>query len=272
MSGTPTPIASPSSPPEASFASPYDALAPYYDLIAGRHADDIPLYRAYARRVDAPVLDLGVGTGRVAVPLAQAGARVVGVDSSAAMLARARERAERAGVTLDLVHADLCRYTFPERFGLILCAADSFLHLSTPARQREALRRAREHLAPEGRLILDLPAPASGGWSDWEPGVRPLELLWSGPAPAGGQLQHIATYTADAAAQVRRMTHIVDVTGADGVVRRTMAGFDLRFVFPGELALLIEVTGLRLDALYGGYDLEPFDAASERMIAVAARL
>jgi SAM-dependent methyltransferase len=250
--------------------APYDALAPFYDLIAPGEDADVALYEAFARRLGGPVLELGVGTGRVAVALARAGLRVTGVDASEAMLARARDRAAAAGVTLTLVRAGLCDYRFDERFGLVFCAADTFLHLCEPAEQVAALRCAGAHLAPGGRVVLDLPSPTAEGWGDWEPGVRPLVLAWSGLGPTGGLLQHFVTFTADAARQRRRMTHILDETDATGRVRRTCVSFDLRFIFPGELPLLAAAAGLRLEALYGGHDLEPFVAGCARMIAVIA--
>jgi SAM-dependent methyltransferase len=249
---------------------PYDVLAPYYDLISAGDGTDVPLYAGLARRSAAPVLELGVGTGRVAVALAREGLTVYGVDASEAMLARARAKAAAAGVTLRLERADLCAYRFVERFGLIVCAADSFLHLCTAERQIAALRLAGSHLAPGGALVLDLPAFA-GGWWEWEPGVRPLELVWSGTGPNGRPVQYFTTFTADPADQRRHVTHIVDEIGANGLVRRVTADFDLRFIFPAELPLLVAAAGLHLDAVYGGYDLEPFDTDAQRMIAVITR-
>jgi SAM-dependent methyltransferase len=223
-----------------------------------------------ARRLDAPVLELAAGTGRVAVPLAARGLRVFGVDSSAAMLAAARAKAAAAGVVVELEQADLCDYRFAERFGLICCLADSFLHLLTQERQIAALRLARAHLAPDGLIVLDLPSLTTGHWGEWEPGVRPLELVRAGPGPEGRFVQHLQTFTADPAAQRRTVTHIFDETGDDGRVRRTTVSYDLRFVFPAELPLLASAAGLTLNAVYGGYDLEPFESGCERMIAVFA--
>ncbi len=247
---------------------PYDVIAPYYDLIVGDFDADVQLYAEFGRRVDAPVLELAVGSGRVATALAARGLAVHGVDASAEMLARAR--AKPGGESLHLVRADLCDYRFTERFGLICCAIDSFLHLTEPARQLAALRLAGEHLAPSGRLILDLPTVSAGRWGDWEPGIRPLELVWSGAGPAGTTVQHFTSFTADPATQIRRVTHIFDEVAADGAIRRYTTSYELRFIFPGELPLLVQAAGLRLDALYGGYDLEPFESGRERMIAVIA--
>ena len=249
----------------------YDRIAPYYDLVTGAFDADIALYTSYARRLNAPVLELGAGTGRLMVPLARQGLVVFGIDASAAMLERARARAADAAVTLHLTRGDFCRYRFDERFSLIYCAVDSFLHLAEPERQLSALRRAGEHLADDGRLLLDLPALGGGHWHEWEPGVRPLELLWSGEGPNGRPLQYFVTFTADPASQRRHVIHIFDELDDDGTVRRTIAEYDLRFIFPGELPLLVQAAGLWLYDVYGGYDLEPFTSGCERMIAVIGR-
>lgn len=251
----------------AAVDDPYAALAPYYDLIAPAETADIALYAAFARRVEAPVLELGVGTGRVAVALARMGFRVIGVDVSPSMLAVARARAQAAGVHVELHQADADSYRFTERFGLIFSAADSFLHLNDTEHHLRALRLAGEHLAADGRLVLDLPAPG-GGWGDWQAGVRPLELVWSGPAPEGGWLQHLVSWRVDAAAQVRTVTHILDHLGPDGTVRRRQVTHRLRFIFPAELVLLVAAAGLHLIERYGDYELGPFQDGCERMIAV----
>lgn len=250
---------------------PYDRIARYYDWAIGDFADDIVLYLEMARRLPAPVLELAVGTGRVAVPLATAGLHVTGVDSSAAMLDLARAKAAQAGVSLRLEQADLCHYAFTERFGLIYCASDSFLHLLTQDRQLAALRLAHKHLATGGRIVLDLPSLTTGQWSAWEPGVRPLELVRTAPGPRGTMLQHFQTFSADPATQRRSVTHIFDEVTRSGSVRRTVASYELRFIFPAELPLLAAAAGLTLEAVYGGYDLQPFSSSAERMIAVLTR-
>jgi SAM-dependent methyltransferase len=248
----------------------YELLAPFYDLITDHSDEDVELFAGFARRVDAPVLELGAGTGRVAIALAGRGLCVYGLDRSAAMLEIARRKALAAGVAVRFVQSDLTDFHLDERFGLIFCAADGFLHLTETAQQIAALRRAGEHLAPGGRLILDLPAMEGANWLDWEPGARPLELVWSGEGPHGHLVQHMVTFTCEPSTQTRRMTHILDEIDGEGRVRRTVAAFDLRFVFPAELRLLVAAAGLRIADVYGGYDLEPFGPGSARLIAALA--
>ncbi len=256
--------------PGAPAADPYDAIAPYYDRTLAGFEADLPLYEAFARRLDAPVLELGAGTGRVAIALAQAGHEVVGLDRSAGMLRLARAALARRHVErVRLLLGEMTQPPLRGQFGLIVCARDSFLHLPDTEQQLAALCAARALLHPQGRLVLDLPGPA-GDWGDWAPGARPLVLDWSEAGPQG-RVSRFTTFRADAALQTRVVTDIFERIAPDGSVRRTVVEYTLRFVFPAELRLLIGVAGLRLDGLYGCYELEPFAAESERMIAVAAR-
>lgn len=248
--------------------SPYDQLARFYDLVTGADGVDLEMYDAFARRLALPVLEMGVGTGRVALALARNGYAVWGIDQSAGMLAIARQRAAAEALTVQLLEADAGTVRLEQQFGLVFWAADGFLHLNDTAEQLQALQTAAQHLAPDGRLVLDLPAPV-GTWADWEAGVRPLELIWHGIGPSGRPLQYFASTTVDASLQTRHVTHLFDELDETGRVQRTAVSFDLRFVFPAEARLLVQTAGLILDDLYGGYDLEPFTGGSERMIMVA---
>ncbi|HZQ34943.1 MAG TPA: class I SAM-dependent methyltransferase [Dehalococcoidia bacterium] len=251
-------------------SEPYDAIAPFYDRTFAGFDADLPLYVAFARRLDAPVLELGAGTGRVAIALAQAGHTVIGLDRSAGMLHLARAALARRRIDrVWLLRGEMARPPLRGAFGLICCARDSFLHLADSESQLAALCAAREMLHPEGRIVLDLPGPA-GDWGDWAPGARPVVLDWSEAGPQG-RLSRFTTFRADAAAQKRTITDIFERIAQDGTVRRTVVEYTLRFIFPAELHLLLGGAGLRLAGLYGGYELEPFAAESERMIAVAAR-
>ena len=249
-----------------SVQDPYAAIARFYDRAVGEGGDDVALCEALAGRYGDPVLEIGAGTGRIAVPLALAGHSVVALDPSPAMLAIGRERAAAAGARVCWHEGRIETLELPQRFGLILCAADSFLHLGSREAQEAALRVARRLLRAGGCFALDLPTLAS--WSDWQPGVRPLELLWSERAD-GVTTSHYSSFQADPARQVRRMTHIFEESGADGSVRRWISSFDLRFVGRFELELLLERAGLQLHSLYGDYALGPLHAESERMIALA---
>jgi SAM-dependent methyltransferase len=195
---------------------------------------------------------------------------VIAVEPSTAMQAVGVARAEAAGVALRWVPAPFECATDLPACGFVICALDSFLHFNTAELQRAALTRARDCLMPEGVLALDLPSLAA--WSDWQPGVRPLELLWSERDPATGvTASHFTTYRMDPASQSRHVMHVFEECAADGSVRRWHAGYDLRFVGRFELELLLGAARFRLSGVHGDYELGPLTDSSERMIVLARR-
>jgi SAM-dependent methyltransferase len=124
------------------------------------------------------MLELGVGTGRIAVPVAAAGIDVIGVDTSAGMLEVARERAELAGVEVDLRHGDMRDPPIEGSFPLVAIPFRSLLHMETDDDRRAALRAVAKHLAPTGRLVFDVFTPGAddiaethGRWLEREPGI-----------------------------------------------------------------------------------------------------
>ena len=158
--------------------SPYDAIARLYDPWSASVTEDIGFYVEEALAADGPVVELACGTGRISVPLAKAGIRVIGVDASARMLEVAREYAAAEGVELDLRLGDLREPPVTERVPLVLIPFRSLLHMTTEVARLRALRAAREVLLPGGRLVFDVFAPSTedvedthGRWLEREPGI-----------------------------------------------------------------------------------------------------
>src|SRR3954467_7287971 len=131
----------------------YDAWADRYDERSAGATADVQFYVALAREADGLLVELAVGTGRVAIPVAQAtGRSVVGIDSSPAMLAQARMRAIEAGVERDLRQGDVRDLEIEEPAALIYCPARSLLHLPTWADRRRCFERVAASLRPSGRF------------------------------------------------------------------------------------------------------------------------
>ena len=232
--------------------SRYDAIARLYDPWSVSVTEDVPFYVDEARRVSpGPVVELGIGTGRIAVPIASEGIRVIGVDSSAGMLEVARERAESAGVA-DLVElrlGDLRAPPVSERVELVICPFRSYLHLRTDAERLRALRAARDLLVPGGRLVFDVFAPAAddiaetdGRWLEREPEIFER---------------------ADWDTETRTLT--LSVRGPTG--EATLA---LAWLSADEWRALLERAGFEVEALYGWFDRRPF-RGGEDMVWIARR-
>jgi SAM-dependent methyltransferase len=161
--------------------SEYDAIAGLYDPWSTSVVEDIGFYVEEALQAAArPVVELGVGTGRIAIPIAMAGVHVIGVDASAGMLEVCAEQAARAGVSdlLDLRQGDLRSPPVDERVLLVICPFRAYLHLDSDAARLEALRAAHGLLERGGRLVFDVFRPSwedieetHGRWIEREPGI-----------------------------------------------------------------------------------------------------
>jgi len=160
--------------------SVYDPIAGLYDEWSRQVVEDVDFYVAEAVAAGGPVVELGVGTGRIAVPTARAGVSVIGVDSSVAMLDVCRQYAGEAGVAelVDLRLGDLRRPPVTERVRLVTCPFRAYLHLHTDEERLDAFRAARSLLLPGGWLVFDVFAPSNedirqtgGRWIEREPGI-----------------------------------------------------------------------------------------------------
>jgi SAM-dependent methyltransferase len=160
--------------------SAYDAIARLYDPWSRSVVEDIDFYVGEAVAAGGPVVELGVGTGRIAIPTAAAGVEVIGVDSSEGMLEVCSSEAKKAGVAerLDLRLGDLRRPPVDQRVRLVTCPFRAYLHLSTDGERLEALQAAYGLLRPGGRLIFDVFRPSQedidetdGRWIEREPGI-----------------------------------------------------------------------------------------------------
>jgi SAM-dependent methyltransferase len=158
--------------------SSYDSIARLYDPWSASVVEDVAFYLERARKTGGPVLELGVGTGRIAVPIAAEGIEVIGVDSSEGMLAVARERAELAGVELDLRYGDFRDPPVEGPVALVTVPFRSLLHMQTDEDRRAVVRAAYRLLEPGGLFVFDVfwPGPddiadTHGRWLEREPGI-----------------------------------------------------------------------------------------------------
>ena len=214
--------------------------------------EDIPFYVDEARRTGAgPVVELGVGTGRIAIPIAQAGVRVIGIDSSRGMLDVCAEEAERAGVRelLDLREGDLRDPPVRERVPLVLCPFRAYLHLVDDGERSEALEAARRLLVPGGRLVFDV----------FEPGADDIEdthARWLEREP--GIFER-----ADWDERARTLT--LSVRGPEGETTMTLS-----WASPPEWRALLESAGFEVEACYGWFDRRPY-SGGEDIVWIARR-
>jgi SAM-dependent methyltransferase len=235
---------------------PYAAFADIYEQWSALMTEDVPFYVELAREADGPVVELAVGSGRVAVPVAQAlGRRVIGTDRSAAMLAKARAAADAAGVDLDLREADMRDLELEEPAALIYSPFRSLLHLSSWADRRRVFERVAAALAPGGRFAWNVfvfdPAIA----------VR-MDGVARPHASAPEIWEYVQHYPGD---------NRIDVTAFVGEPGREGRRLQLWWLTRSEWEGLIDVAGLEVEALYGWFDKRPFDGESREFVWVARK-
>jgi SAM-dependent methyltransferase len=227
-------------------AALYDRIAQIYDPWSVSVTEDVGFYVQEAVASGGPVVELAVGTGRIAVPVAKAGVRVIGVDESPEMLALARSYAEREAVAalVDLRLGDLRRPPVEERVPLVTVPFRSLLHMPDEREKLRALTAAASLLEPGGRLIFDVFAPSAedieetdGIWLEREPGIFE-RADWD----------------------ERARTLVLSVRRGD-----QGATFELHWLSPPEWNALIEEAGLVADELYGWFDRRPYEDGEDQI-------
>jgi SAM-dependent methyltransferase len=236
----------------AEAVSPYDRIARLYDPWSASVTEDVPFYLEEARKVaPGPVVELAVGTGRIAVPVAADGIRVIGVDSSRGMLEVCRERAALAGAgpNLDLRVGDLSKPPVSGPVPLVICPFRSFLHLRSDTERSDALGAVYDLLGSGGRLVFDVFEPGADDisetharWLEREPGIWE-RAVWD----------------------VRARTLTLSVRGDTDE-----ATMHLSWISPPEWRALLERRGFVVEACYGWFDRREY-AGGEDTVWIARR-
>jgi len=229
----------------------YDPIARIYDPWSRSVTEDVDFYVEQALATGGPVVELAVGTGRIAVPIAVAGIAVIGVDTSPGMLAVAAEYAQSEGVgdLVDLRLGDLREPPVPESAPLVICPFRTLLHMESEREKLHALRAARRLLEPRGRFVFDVFAPSPediqethGRWLEREPGIFEL-AVWD------------------------EDTRTLSLSIRSGGVAAT---FSLHWLSAPEWLRLLDEVGFDVEQLYGWFDLRPFED-HEDMVFVCRR-
>jgi SAM-dependent methyltransferase len=223
-----------------------EGFAARYDEWSAEMTEDVPFYVELARDTDGALVELAVGSGRVAIPVAEATGRpVLGIDTSPAMLAQARERAEAAGVELELREGDMRDFALDEPAGLVYCPFRGLLHVPTWADRRRVFERVAASLRPGGRFA------------------------WNAFA-----FDHAVAARLDGEHSDEPVPHSLAYAVGDNRIDITLEGAgvsSLWWATKNEWLGLIDVAGLEVEALYGGFDRRPFDDESREYVWVTRR-
>jgi SAM-dependent methyltransferase len=239
-----------------------------YDVAYASWTEDLPFYVGLARTARGPVLEVACGTGRVHLPMLQAGADVDGFDLHSGMLDVLRRKAVALGLETHVVQADMRDFTMPRRYALVVIPFRAFLHNLTTADELRALRLFREHLESGGRLVLDLFHPTferlvepDGQWR--------LEKEFAHPE-SGAPLALWSSGTRDRVNQTMHVDMELRELGPEGDVLATHPhAFDLRWIYKAEMELLLRTAGFSRCEVAGGFDGRPLVRDTDLMVWTA---
>lgn len=247
----------------------FDLWAKYYDLIHDGLPGDVDFYKDQARKAGGELLELGVGTGRIALPAVQAGMKVTGLDDSANMLRVCRSRRRALGAVsgkLTLVHADMTDFDLGRRFACVTMPYRTFMHLLSPEPQAKCLRCVRRHLEVGGVLVLDV----------WVPRAMAIAVTFGGPIAEklklvgryplrkrGVTLEHHHASSCDEHRQwLTELNVLREVDSKGRVLSEATLPLVRAWTTPRELEYLARLNGFRLDAAYGDFCGTPFTSQS----------
>ena len=239
----------------------------HYDALNSFLVADIPFYKEEAQKSVVPVLELACGTGRLTIPIAQAGVEIVGLDLSPSMLAHARTKAGAAGVEIEFVEGDCRSFELGRKFGLIFMAFNSMQHLHDYGSLAALFGCVRKHLAEGGRFIFDVFNPKVEILAR-PSGERRVEREYQDPDGKGKMaFEYSSIY--DDAAQVSHIHCYFVRRGPNGEgldVRKEE--LDLRSFFPQELDLLVRSQGFAIAEKFGDFERKPFASGAPKQVVV----
>lgn len=241
----------------------YDSLSDLYDLEYA-HDYDLPFWLSLADREAGPVIEWGAGTGRLATPLAEAGHTVTAVELSGQMIERGREKSG----SVDWVTGDMRSASLGRRYGLAVCAFNSFLCLRSVEDAQAFLRNACEHLVPGGLLGIEVSAFSSEELVD-PPGGPTLRHDFTREL-AEGRLDRLSVSGYDAATQLMHMRLFYERYDISGTLEdRRAHDLTIRTTNRDELRLMLMLSGFEVEAVYGNFEGEPFTSTSDHLIVLA---
>lgn len=248
-------------------------MAELYDVLTPGLPGDVDFYVGLAREAAPPVLELGCGTGRIAIPIARAGVEIVGLDSSPPMLAKARERASGLA-QVRWVEADMRDFDLGERFGLVIIPYRAFQHMITVDDQKSCLACVRRHLRDDGRLAFNLFNPDLVAMGRWLSDSRGDWRLWHDSADerTGGRILAWESRRYRVASQEVDNVWQVDEIDAEGrPASQRYLDLHLRWFYRFEVEHLLALAGFEVEHLYGWFDGSGFADDSPEMVWVARK-
>ena len=248
---------------------PYDNFSEFYDLYVGEFLDDFPMYEKYAAQVGGPILEIGAGSGRLTIPLAQKGFDVAATDVSPTMLAILNDRLEELPAEVSgrvqVIQADVCELDLGAKFDLVMVPYYVFNYLLTPEFQNQALERMKAHLAESGLVVIDAFIPMSRlNTPEGTPIQRP-EVV--DPA-TGNRIRSWNTFRLDIENNMEYRFQRFEIETPDGETRLKEFTVERRYTLADDLERLFGSPGFEALDVFTGYNGETPEPDSEQLVYV----
>ncbi len=248
-------------------------FAALYEALTGDFRGDVPMYLEMGKRHEGPILELACGTGRVAIPLVEAGHAVVGIDFDAGMIKLAESKAKLLGLhrNISFIEADIVDFDLGRKFPLIVAGGNSLIHLLDFKVVLKSIERCRDHLEDDGSLYVAFetsPYLAAAGKFRVER-ERPRQVF---NRATGETLLYRGTTTIDPNFQRTSRHHeFASPRAPHDPTKTAVFDYTTRPIFPGELELMLDISGLKVAEVFGDYDLRPITRQSEKLIVRAVK-
>ena len=247
----------------------YGEYSEVYDVYVGDFLDDLPFYMEFASSVKTRVLEIGAGSGRLTLPMARSGARVVAVDISPSMLsllrARLKNEPPEARDRVSVVQADACELELGEVFELVIIPYYTFNYFLTELDQKRALESIRAHMSDSAFVLLDVYTP-------WK------RLEFCSPEPifrnevvdprTGNRIRSWNIFSLNKDIQADYQGKQFEITAPDGSVTKKEFTIQRRYTLPDQFEKLFTDAGFVIEGFYGGYRRDAPEADSEQMMYV----
>lgn len=244
-----------------------------YDWLYHKTSKDFDMYRRLTEGHER-ILECAVGTGRLAIPLAENGRSVFGIDYSEAMLQgladKLKSHPKEIRERIQFTQADMRDFDLGEQFSFVFIPFGSFVYLLSIEDQKSCLASLRRHLAPGGTIVIDIPTWAEARderWLENDPGVMKVK---QGIDPQSGKTTEMwSTFRFDSSTQIMEQDRHYRIYDSNGYLESEQTVlWRMRFFLLGEMRLLAELSGLRVEEVYGDFNLGPYDHSSEVAVMV----
>jgi len=251
---------------------PYQDFSSFYDIYVGDWLADLPLYLEYAKKSPGPVLEVGAGSGRLTIPLAQEGFSVTAVDISPSMLAilesRLTSQTDDVRRRVQVVLSDARELDLSTDYGLIIVPFYTFNYLLSPEDQDVALRSMSKHLSNRGRLLIDVFIPLKR--IDLCPREPVLRVDLTDPR-TGNRIRGWNIYEMDRQGQVEYRKHVFEVAQSDGSIVKKEFATQRHYSFPEQLEQVFAHAGLHVEDVFSGYGKDRPTPTSEQLLYVLTK-